>query len=58
MPLTTAEIDQHPAFKTVIWHLKPTEKGKCPVARGRGGPDDIAYEIHGTGPITIVVRPS
>ena len=55
MPLTAAEIVEHPAFKTVKWHLKPTEKGKCPVARGRGGPVDIAYEIHGDGPIHLVV---
>lgn len=54
MPLTSAEIVEHPAFKDVIWDLKPTTKGKCAVATGRGGPFNIAYEIHGTGPIRTV----
>lgn len=55
MSLTSAEIVEHPAFKEVIWDLKPTTKGKCAVAAGRGGPFDIAYEIHGTGPIRTIV---
>ncbi|CAF9942506.1 MAG: hypothetical protein ALECFALPRED_009781 [Alectoria fallacina] len=54
MPLTVAEIVEHPAFNSVIWDLKPTTKGKCAVAHTRGGPIDIAYEIHGTGPIKLV----
>ena len=58
MPLTAAEIVEHPAFNTVKWQLKPTKKGKCPAARGRGGPFEIAYEIHGTGPIHLVVSSS
>ena len=55
MPLTSAEIVEHPAFQEVIWDLKPTTKGKGAVAAGRGGPFDIAYETHGTGPIRTVV---
>lgn len=55
MPLTAAEVVEHPAFSTVIWDLKPTKKGRCAVAHGRGGPIDIAYEIHGTGPVRLVV---
>lgn len=55
MPLTAAEIVEHPAFNTVKWQLKPTKKGKCPVAHGRGGPIEIAYEIHGDGPIHLIV---
>ena len=58
MPLTVAEIVEHPAFDSVIWDLKPTTKGKCAVAHARGGPIDIAYEIHGTGPIKLVVSHS
>ena len=58
MPLTAAEIIEHPAFNTVIWDLTPTKKGKCAVAHGRGGPIDIAYEIHGTGPVHLVVSRS
>ena len=55
MPLTAAELIQHPAFPDVIWDLKPTTKGKCAVAASRGGPFNIAYEIHGSGPIRTVV---
>ena len=55
-PLTSAEIVQHPAFKDVIWDLPPTTKGNCAVASTRrGGPFNIAYEIHGTGPIHTIV---
>lgn len=57
MPLRPAEIIQHPAFENVIYDLKPTEKGFAPVAVGRGGPFNIAYEIHGSGPKHLVVGP-
>lgn len=55
MPLRAEEILAHPAFHNVIWDLEPAKKGKCSVAKGRGGPFDIAYEIHGTGPRKIIV---
>ncbi|KAH5171115.1 hypothetical protein HBH77_225880 [Parastagonospora nodorum] len=48
-PLTPEELQQHPEYNHTIWHLKPTKKGKVPVAQGRGGPIDIAYEVHGSG---------
>ena len=54
-PLTAAELVEHPAFKTVNWDLPPTKKGSVAVAHGRGGPLDISYEIHGHGPIHLVV---
>ncbi len=54
-PLLAAEVVQHPEFKNVLWDLKPSEKGKLAVAQGRGGPFDIAYEVHGQGPIHMVV---
>jgi hypothetical protein len=54
-PLTAAQLKEHPGFPNVIWDLKPTGKGKIPVAQGRGGPFDISYEIHGTGDICLVV---
>ena len=55
MPLTAEEITRHPGFENVIQNLKPTIKGTFAVARGRGGPINIAYEVHGVGPLHIVV---
>lgn len=56
MGLTAAEIIEHPAFKqNVIWDLKPNEKAKISVAKGRGGPFNLMYEMHGNGPIRILV---
>lgn len=54
MPLTFAELVEHPAFEHIIYKLSPTKKGTLAVAKGRGGPFNIAYEIHGTGPIHLV----
>ncbi|KJZ78158.1 hypothetical protein HIM_02196 [Hirsutella minnesotensis 3608] len=45
----------HPAYPGAIWALKPHEQGKATVAKGRGRPVDIAWEIHGTGPIKVVL---
>jgi hypothetical protein len=53
--LTAAELVQHPEFQHVTWNLRPTKAGKATVAEGRGGPLDIAYEVHGHGPIRLVV---
>ena len=39
----------------MTWPLKPAEKGKVAVAKRRGGPIQISYEIHGTGPMKLVV---
>lgn len=55
-PLTAAEIVHHPEFATVTWDLKPSAKGEINVAEGRGGPIKIAYEVHGTGPLHLVVH--
>ena len=55
VPLTAAELVKHPEFKHVTWALKPAKKGKVDVAKGRGGPLQIAYEIHGNGPTKLVV---
>lgn len=51
--MTAAEVVQHPEFKHVIWDLSPTKKGKVLVGKGN---IQIAYEIHGHGPIHLVVR--
>jgi len=55
-PLTAAELIEHPEFQTVTWDLKPSAKGDVNVAVGRGGPIKIAYEVHGNGPIHLVVH--
>ncbi|MCJ1312495.1 hypothetical protein MMC25_006169 [Agyrium rufum] len=52
--LPATEVVEHPEFKKLLWNLPPTKKGKIEVAKGRGGPLKIAYEIHGTGPICVV----
>jgi hypothetical protein len=52
---TVAETVKHPAFPTAIWNLEPDSKGIVPVAEGRGGPIKISWEIHGVGPIKLVV---
>lgn len=55
MPLSAAELVAHSGYKSVVWDLKPTSSGKCSVGAGRGGPFDLAYEIHGTGPNHLIV---
>ena len=55
MPLTVAEVLEHPAYPHVIRNLQPTKKGKVAVANRRGGPLDIAFEVHGSGPNHLVV---
>lgn len=54
-PLTAAEIEAHPEYPHVYWDLKPTKKDSIDVAKGRGGPLKLAYEVHGHGPRKIVV---
>ncbi|KAK1830124.1 Alpha/Beta hydrolase protein [Podospora conica] len=50
-----AEVLQHPAFPTAIWNLVPSQSGLAPVAATRaGGPFNLSYEIHGTGPTKLV----
>ncbi|KAK4141356.1 Alpha/Beta hydrolase protein [Dichotomopilus funicola] len=52
---TAAETLKHPAFRTAIWRLKPDRKGLAAVGNGRGGPFRISWEIHGVGPIKVVL---
>lgn len=49
---------EHPAYGGAVWALEPHRQGKLAVARGRGGPMDVAWEIHGDGPVKIVVSPA
>ncbi|KAJ9150343.1 Alpha/beta-hydrolase [Pleurostoma richardsiae] len=52
---TIAEVMKHPAYPTAIWNLEPTQSGRLPVAEGRGGPFKLSWEIHGQGPVKIVL---
>jgi hypothetical protein len=55
-PMKAAEIVAHPAYESVEWKLPPTVSEKCSVAKDRtGGPFNLYYEIHGTGPVKMVV---
>ncbi|KAI1419615.1 Alpha/Beta hydrolase protein [Xylaria sp. FL1777] len=51
------EIVQTEAFPTVIWQLEPNREGMLPVAAGRGGPFNIHWEVHGDGPVKLVLIP-
>lgn len=54
-PLPTVEETlKHPTFPDVLFNLKPTRSGVLPAAEGRGGPLNIAWEIHGEGPVQVV----
>lgn len=49
------EVLQHPSYPDAIFDLKPTRSGLLPVANGRGGPFKIGWEVHGEGPIRMLV---
>jgi hypothetical protein len=53
--MSADEIVQHPEYPYVNWDLKAEKKGKVEVAKGRGGPFNVAYEIHGKGPKKLIV---
>lgn len=57
-PLTAEELLKHPEYNFTIWDLKPESKGKVAVAKDRGGPINIAYEVHGHGDRHLVVSSS
>ena len=57
-PLTAAEVQAHPEFPYITWDLKPQSSGKLSVAKTRGGPLDIAWEVHGEGENKMVVSVS
>jgi hypothetical protein len=48
-------VQAHPEFPYITWDLKPQSKGKLSVAKNRGGPLDIAWEVHGEGENKMVV---
>jgi hypothetical protein len=49
------EILAHQSYPDTVWRLVPTQSGKLPVAKGRGGPFNIDWEVHGSGDIKVVV---
>ena len=49
------DVRRHPLYETAIWNLQPAAEGRLAVGHGRGGPFKIAWELHGHGPIHIVV---
>lgn len=53
-PLTAVEVQAHPEFPHVHWKLKAEREGRVGVAAGRGGPFELAYELHGHGPSRII----
>jgi hypothetical protein len=53
--MTAEELQKHPEYEHTIWKLKADQEGKVAVAKGRGGPINIAYEVHGHGDRKIVV---
>ncbi|KAI1771254.1 alpha/beta-hydrolase [Hypoxylon cercidicola] len=63
MPSTTTiavfpsvkEIAKSPAFPTATWQLEPHQSGLLPVAAGRGGPLNISWEVHGNGPVKLIL---
>lgn len=54
-PLTVEQLQKHPEYEHTIWKLTPDHEGKVTVAKDRGGPINIAYEVHGHGDRKIVV---
>lgn len=53
--MTAAQLLLHPEYPHVHWDLPADKSGKVSVAKGRGGPFKIAYELHGHGPRKIIV---
>ncbi|EMD60703.1 hypothetical protein COCSADRAFT_40311 [Bipolaris sorokiniana ND90Pr] len=53
-PMTAQELPQHPEYPHIVWQLTPQSQGKVPVAKDRGGPFNVAYELHGSGPRHLV----
>ncbi|KAI1383955.1 alpha/beta-hydrolase [Hypoxylon trugodes] len=49
------DVTKSPAFPTAVWKLEPHQRGLLPVAAGRGGPINISWEVHGDGPVKLVL---
>lgn len=53
--MLAADVLKHPEYQNSTWNLEPDSKGFAEVAKGRGGPFKISWEIHGTGDRLLVV---
>ncbi|KAI2638352.1 Alpha/Beta hydrolase protein [Xylaria nigripes] len=49
------EVIKADAFPTAIWQLEPHQEGMLPVAAGSGRPLHIHWEVHGHGPVKLVL---
>ncbi|KAI1653125.1 alpha/beta-hydrolase [Daldinia decipiens] len=49
------DVVESPAFSTAMWQLEPHQSGLLPVAVGRDGPVNISWEVHGDGPIKLIL---
>ncbi|KAI1413076.1 alpha/beta-hydrolase [Hypoxylon sp. FL1857] len=49
------DVAKSPAFPTAMWRLEPHQSGLLPVAAGRGGPFNISWEVHGDGPVKLIL---
>jgi hypothetical protein len=55
-PMAPDALLKHPEYPHIFWALAPAQKGSLAVAKDRGGPLDVAFEVHGHGPLHLVVR--
>jgi len=51
---TVAEVLAHPSYPQTLWNLTPTQSGRLPVAKDRGGPFNIEWEVHGKGDTKLI----
>ncbi|KAI0829565.1 alpha/beta-hydrolase [Hypoxylon sp. FL0890] len=49
------DVVKNPAFPTAVWQLEPHQSGLLPVAAERGGPLNISWEVHGDGPVKLIL---
>ncbi|KAI0390607.1 Alpha/Beta hydrolase protein [Xylariaceae sp. FL0594] len=49
------EVTKSEAFPTAIWRLDPEKEGMLAVAAGRGGPFNLHWEVHGHGPVKLIL---
>lgn len=56
--MTSEELKEHPEYPHLIWPLKAKVESKLTVGANpprRGGPVNIYYQLHGNGPLKIVL---